>query len=68
MPPTLLMLLSLLCIGMGIHGLYTGKVRAGSKGFKSHFYVKESQPMQFYFFVLFYISTGLFILWSAVAK
>ncbi|MBO1519797.1 hypothetical protein [Oceanisphaera pacifica] len=64
MPNSLLVLLSLLFISVGLHGLFTGKVLAGSRGFKNNYYRKQQQPLLFGLFVLFYIAVGVFILWN----
>ncbi|MBB6544502.1 hypothetical protein HNQ55_003035 [Thalassotalea piscium] len=38
-----------------------GKVVAGAKGFKSHYYYKRTQPFSFYFFVFIYFFIGIFL-------
>lgn len=62
MPPGLLKLLSLIIIGMGILGLITGKVMAGSRGFRTNYYTRQENPVSFYLFVCIYLSIGTFLL------
>lgn len=50
---------------VGIWGLLTGKVMAGSKGFATLYYQKSSQPVLYYFFIILYLSVGMLAIWHA---
>lgn len=61
MSESLLTLLGVVLIGVGLWGLVSGKVVAGSRGFKSNYYSRKDSPLLFYSFVFIYISIGFFI-------
>lgn len=51
---------------MGIIGVLTGKVMAGSRGLKSNYYNRYDNPLLFYVFVITYISFGAFVIIKAL--
>lgn len=57
----LYLLLGLILIFMGIWGLLTGKVMAGSRGLKSNYYTKFDSPVLYYIFIIFYLCIGTFV-------
>lgn len=65
MPPVLLSLLGLIVVGMALLGLVTGKVIAGSRGFKGNYYRRQDNPLLFYGFIFTYLAIGAFILLQA---
>lgn len=66
MPKPLLVLLGVLVIVMGLWALVTGKVVAGSKGFKSNYYYKKDDPFLYYAFIGIYLVIGAFVLYSTL--
>ena len=62
MSKSLLTLLGIILIAIGSWGLVSGKVVAGSRGFRSNYYTKKDSPFLYYSFVFIYISIGFFIL------
>lgn len=62
MPAPLLAVLGIILIGVGIWGLFSGKVVAGSRGLRSNFHTREDSPLLFYSFVFLYLAVGSFAL------
>lgn len=62
MSKSLLALIGVILIGVGLWGLISGKVVAGSRGLSSNFYTKKDSPFLYYSFVFIYLSIGFFIL------
>ncbi|CAA0118184.1 Uncharacterised protein [BD1-7 clade bacterium] len=58
----LYVILGLVLVIVGVTGVLTGKVIAGSKGLKPNYYSRYDSPFLFYLFVAFYISCGSFVL------
>ncbi|PSF07042.1 hypothetical protein C7H09_10770 [Marinobacter fuscus] len=61
MPKPLLMLLGIISIGVGVWGLVSGKVIAGSRGLRSNFYTRQDNPRLYYSFIFIYFAVGFFI-------
>lgn len=57
----LFLILGLILICVALWGLLTGKVIAGSRGFKSNYYTRADNPLLYYIFIVFYICVGVFI-------
>ncbi|MBW7833299.1 MAG: hypothetical protein H3C29_08790 [Simplicispira suum] len=57
-------ILGLVLIAVGAWGLLTGKVMAGSRGFKANTYTREDNPVLFYLFVAMYVLAGVFVVMS----
>ncbi|MBK1874462.1 hypothetical protein FE848_14650 [Marinobacter sp. 1-3A] len=62
MPKPLLMLLGIISIGVGVWGLVSGKVIAGSRGLQSNFYTKQDSPLLYYSFIFIYFAVGFLVL------
>jgi hypothetical protein len=58
----LVIILGLILIIIGLWGLFTGKVIAGSRGFQANYYSRHKNPSFYYFFVIIYIGIGTFAL------
>lgn len=55
-------ILGLVALCMGLSGLWTGKVIAGSRGLSANYYAREESPLPFYFFVVMYLGIGVVVL------
>ena len=62
MSSTLLIVISLILITMAIWGLISGKVMAGSRGLRPHYYSRKDSPVLFYLFVVIYLGIAILIL------
>lgn len=51
----------ILCL-MVIEGMIRGKVRAGSRGFKTNFYSREDNPVLYFVFMIVYAVVSFFTL------
>ncbi|MEH0021535.1 MAG: hypothetical protein V6Z89_17910 [Desulfobacter sp.] len=58
MSPPLLKILGLIIIGMGVWGLFTGRVMAGSRGLQPNYYTRHDQPVLYYVFICVYLVIG----------
>jgi len=47
---------------MAIWGLISGKVMAGSRGLRPHYYSRKDSPVLFYLFVVIYLGIAILIL------
>lgn len=66
MPTPLMTLLGVIILITAIQGLWRGKVIAGARGLRSHYYSKTDNPWCFYGFVLIYLSIGSFLLYQSI--
>ncbi|MBK1873359.1 MULTISPECIES: hypothetical protein [Marinobacter] len=62
MSPVFLKIAGLLAIGMAVFGLLTGKVPAGTRGFKTNYYHRNENPFLFYGFIVIYLVIGMAVL------
>lgn len=62
MSKPLLALIGIVLIGIGVLGLFSGKVVAGSRGLRSNFYSREGSPLLYYSFIFIYVSVGFLAL------
>ena len=58
----MLSLIGFIFLAMAAHGYYTGRVMAGSRGFKGNWYTREDNPILFAFFVGLYLLTGVLVI------
>ena len=58
MPIPLLALLGVILIGIGVWGLVSGKVVAGSRGLSANFYTRKDSPLLYYGFIFIYLTVG----------
>lgn len=65
MPMSLLSLLGVILVGVGVWGLISGKVVAGSRVLQSSFYTKKDTPLLYYSFIFVYLAIG-FLIFSRV--
>lgn len=47
------------------YALVTGRIIAGSRGFKANTYSREDEPFLYYFFLIFYSLIALFVFWNS---
>ena len=66
MPKSVLVLIGCVILGMGIWGLVTGKVVAGSRGLRANYYERAEVPLLYFCFVFVYSAIGGFVLWNAL--
>lgn len=66
MPSQLLTLIALVIIAMAVWGLITGKVVAGSRGFRANYYTRQDSPVLYGLFICVYFIIGLFILLNSI--
>lgn len=55
---SILKVIGCLSLALAIYGLVSGKVVAGSRGFKTNYYYKGEQPGLYYFFIVFWFAVG----------
>lgn len=58
----LLSILGIILMMIGLWGLFSGKVIAGSRGFQANYYSRHDNPAIYYFFVVIYMGIGAFVL------
>lgn len=63
-PTMLLALIGIVLVGVGIWGLFAGKIVAGSKGLQPNFYFRKDNPFLYYSFIFVYLAVGFFIVIS----
>jgi hypothetical protein len=66
MHSSLFIILGVILIIMGVVGLLSGKIMAGSRGLKPNYYSKIESPILYYLFVIIYISIGVFVITKSV--
>lgn len=66
MQSPLFVILGVILVIMGIVGLLSGKIMAGSKGLKANYYSKADNPVLYYAFVFIYIAIGAFVIIKSV--
>jgi len=66
MPSLFLKLGAIVLLVLAVWGLISGEVVAGSRGFRSNVYKRKTNPVAFYFFVVFYLLIGSFVLYNSL--
>ena len=66
MPQPFLAIGGLVILTMALHALVSGKVMAGSRGFKAHYYYRQDQPFRYYSFLSIYVLAGSFVLFQTL--
>ncbi|GGE62983.1 hypothetical protein GCM10011533_14200 [Streptosporangium jomthongense] len=62
MSPIFLKIAGAIAIGMALFGLLTGKVAAGTRGFRTNYYYRKENPLLFYGFIFIYLAIGTVVL------
>lgn len=47
---------------MVVYALVSGKIMAGSRGFKAQYYYRDEQPFLYYAFLMVYVLAGILVL------
>lgn len=66
MPAPLLVIIGFILLIMGIWGMVTGKIIAGSRGIHANYYHKSENPFFYYTFVFIYLFIGALVLYKAL--
>lgn len=64
MAPDLLNIIGIIIIIIGIAGIFTGQVMAGSRGLRPNYYKRDENPALFYFFICAYFAIGIIVLFK----
>ena len=64
MSPILLKIIGIIILIMGVWGIFTGRVMAGSRGLQPNYYDRNESPFLFYIFISIYVTIGLFVLFK----
>lgn len=49
-------------LAMVVYALVSGKIMAGSRGFKAQYYYRDEQPFLYYAFLMVYVLAGILVL------
>lgn len=63
---SLFTILGAVLIFIGVLGLLTGKVMAGSKGLKTNYYSRAENPVLYYAFTFVYIVIGTIVITKSI--
>ena len=62
MPSPFLVIAGLAILMMVLYALVSGKIMAGSRGFKTQYYYRDEQPFLYYVFLMIYLLAGILVL------
>lgn len=65
MPAPVIMIVGVAAWAMVVWALLSGKVMAGSRSLKAHYYDREDEPLLYYGFLMVYFLIGAFLLYNA---
>lgn len=65
MPTPVVVIAGMAAWAMVVWALVSGKVMAGSRGLKTHYYDRQDQPLPYCGFVIVYFCVGTFLLYNA---
>lgn len=66
MPAPVVLIAGLAALTMALWALVSGKIMAGSRGFKANYYSREDEPFLYYCFLTAYVLLGVFLLSHAL--